>query len=95
MASAPVIYYVDGDELPDLTVEFEGVDLSTWSSVELRIRLTDDTLVTSALVVDDGPNGLGHFEFTAGDIVTGRHHAEIRTVRTSARRMRPLSSIFS
>lgn len=77
------LFYVEADELPDLPFELEGIDLSTFSSIKLRIRLDTGGIVEVDAVIDDAPNGLGHFEFATGEIIKGNHLAEIRTVRAS------------
>ena len=81
--SQPLIRYVDNDELPDIPFEFEGIDLAIYSSITLRIRREDGTLLTRPHVIDDGANGKGHFEFITGDITPGNHEMEIRTVLVS------------
>lgn len=77
------LLYVAADELPDISFEFEGVDLAIYTSITFRMRRSDGKLITSSHVVDDGPGGLGHFPFVAGDMIEGAHRAEIRTVLLS------------
>lgn len=81
MASKVTLLYVEDDRLPDLSFEFEGVNLVIYASITLRIKREDGKLITSTGVVDDAAAGLGHFEFLAGDLIEGNHLAEIRTVR--------------
>lgn len=73
-----VIHYVDTDELPILSFEYEDQDLSVFASIVLRIRRPDGRLIEKAAVIDDAPGGLFHFEFAVGDLIFGHNRAEVR-----------------
>lgn len=88
----PALFYVAADELPDLSFEFEGVDLSTLSSITLRIKRSDGKLVTATGIVDDAAAGKGHFEFATGDLIEGTHEMEIRTIRLADSKPRTFPS---
>lgn len=79
----PALFYVESDELPDLSFTFEGIDLSIYSSITLRVRREEGTLLQVAATIDDAAAGEGHFAFSAGEITRGNHEAEIVTVRVS------------
>lgn len=93
MSGIGTFFFVEADLLPDFPVLFEvededGVvtgplDLTGFTTIELRMRREDGILVVRPITIDDGPNGLGHFEWVAGDLARGEHEAEIRMVRTS------------
>jgi hypothetical protein len=78
MPKLPRIYYVEDDRLPDLAVEFEGTDLSGYTSILLHLRRADGKLVVKTAVIDDVTNGFFHFAWAAGDLAEGKHQAEIR-----------------
>ncbi len=81
--AVPQVLYVESDMLPDLSFEFEGINLSIYTSITLRVRREDGTLLTRLATIDDAAGGLGHFAFAAGEITPGNHEAEIRTIRAS------------
>lgn len=90
MSAGPqVLFFVEGDLLPNLSVGFEGQDL-TGFTLFLHFRKPDGTRVTKAGIVDDlNAGGAGtalfHFEWAAGDLVTGDSDAEIEIIDGSAR----------
>lgn len=79
----PAVHYVESDRLPDLSFTFEGVDLTTFSFIKLRVRREDGTILEIDATIDDAANGAGHFEFAAGDLTSGNHVMEIQTTRAS------------
>ena len=83
MAKKPTIYRVAEDELPNVSMTFTGQDLSIYSSIKMRVRLENKSLLEVDAVIDDAPNGVCHFEFADGDLVAGDHTCEWRFVRTS------------
>ena len=93
MASNLEFHFVDADLLPDFPFTFELEDdkgkvtgpdaLSNYSSIQIRLRRDDGTLIIRDHTVVDGPNGKGTFEWLAGDIINGIHEAEIRRIRAS------------
>lgn len=93
MTGIGTFFFVETDLLPDFSVLFEvededglvtgPLDLTGFISIDLRMRRDDGQLIVRPITIDDGPNGLGHFEWAAGDLVQGEHKAEIRMVRTS------------
>lgn len=90
MSAGPnVLFFVENDLLPDLSVGFEGQDI-TGFSFSLHFRKPDGTRVTKAGIVDDlNVGGLGtavfHFEWAVGDLVTGDSDAEIEIIDGSAK----------
>lgn len=75
-----VLNFVEGDRLPDVDFEFTGTDVSIpaqFASITLRVRRVDGTKLAKAAVIDDGPNGLFHFEWAVGDLTEGQHKAEV------------------
>lgn len=93
MPSANTFFFVETDLLPVFDVAFEvedddgnvtgPLDLGLYTSIDLRLRQEAGALRVRPIVVDDGPNGLGHFEWVAGDLVQGVHAAEIILIRAS------------
>lgn len=83
--SQVVLYYVDTDELPLLTFEYEDQDLADFASIVLRVRRPDGRLVEIAATIDDAPSGMFHFEFAEGDLQAGNHEAEVRFVDLSGK----------
>ena len=90
MSAGPnVLFFVEGDLLPNLSIEWESQDI-TGFSFSLHFRKPDGTRVTKTGIVDDlNAGGLGtavfHFEWAAGDLVTGDSDAEIEITDGSAR----------
>lgn len=72
-----VIYYTSTDRKPDLDFEFDGVDLSSFSAITMRLRQQSGLLVERAAVIDDAANGLFHIEWADGDLPLGTHKAEL------------------
>ena len=78
-----VLNFVDSDRLPDVDFELENVDVSVPSkfiSITLRVRKEGGTTLSKPAVIDDGPNGLFHFEWDPGDLSKGQHRAEVTFV---------------
>ena len=71
------IYYVATDRKPNLDFEFDGVDLSSFSAINVRLRQQAGVLVLQPAVIDDAANGLFHVEWDAGDLPLGTHEAEV------------------
>lgn len=90
MSAGPnVLFFVEGDLLPNLDVGWEGQDI-TGFSFALHFRKPDGTRVTKVGIVDAiNGGGLGtavfHFEWSAGDLVAGDSDAEIEVTDGSAR----------
>ncbi len=62
-----------------------AVNISTvFSSIDLLWERPTLILVTLPVQIDDGPNGLGHFEPTAPDMVPGNHFLRIKAVVTAS-----------
>lgn len=58
-----------------------AVDISTFfSSIVLQWERADLALVELAVVIDDGPNGLGHFAPTEAQMIPGTHDLRIKAV---------------
>jgi len=82
------IELVENDLLPYLNVEWSGQDITSYT-IELHVRYEDGTKITRSAVVDDYNVGgagtaLFHFEWQAGDLITGTHTAEIEATNPSA-----------
>lgn len=76
-----IMDFVEGDLLPHLDVEWEGVDITGYS-IKLNIRRPNGTKVTIDAVLDDlNVGGAGsaifHFEWSPGDLIVGESDAEI------------------
>lgn len=82
MGRTHIIELVEGDRLPDLPFEFAGEDI-TGMQIFLNIEREDGARFRKPAVVDEvGDPGNGvpaafHFEWEPGDLVRGRHHAEV------------------
>ena len=89
MSAGPnVLFFVEGDLLPNLSIEWEGQDI-TGFTFSLHFRKPDGTRVTKAGIIDTANvGGLGtaifHFEWAAGDLVTGDSDAEIEVFDASS-----------
>jgi hypothetical protein len=84
-------YFVSGDLLPVFSFKFRKEDaegnitndaLSNYTAIKLRMRREDGVLIVVDHTVDDDAAGEGHFAWSAGDLATGTHKAEI--VRSTA-----------
>lgn len=90
MSAGPgVLFFVEGDLLPNLSVGWKEQDVSGFS-FSLHFRKPDGTRVTKVGIVDDANVGgagtaVFHFEWSAGDLVTGDSDAEIEVIDGSAR----------
>lgn len=73
----PIMRFVEGDQEPDSIFMFEDTDLSAFSTIELRIRRNDCDLLVKTAIVDDAENGVFHFAWGAGDLIEGRHEADL------------------
>jgi len=91
MSSIPNYHLVAGDLLPVFSFKFRREDedgnitndaLSNYTAIKLRMRREDGQLVVIDHTVDDDAAGEGHFAWSAGDLASGVHRAEI--VRTTA-----------
>ena len=82
MARTHIIELVEGDRGPDLPFELEGEDISGLT-IFLNIQREDGVQFQRAAIIDAvGDPGAGvpaafHFEWSPGDLVRGRHNAEI------------------
>ena len=76
------IPFVADDRLPELFVTFNQdgapVDISAFTSITLRIRKPDNTLLIKTAVIDDGPAGKFHFEWDVGDLTQGNFESRIK-----------------
>lgn len=72
-----LVHMVSQDELPNLNFEFEDQDISTYVSIKLRIRAPNGIKHEYDAVIDDGPNGLFHFEIGTNDLGEGLHKMEV------------------
>lgn len=71
-----IIYFVSGDEAA-LTVKFEGLDLSTYDSITMKVRREDGgSFSKSVTPVGSTDPESGTVEFAATDLNTGDHKAE-------------------
>ena len=82
MSAGPnVLFFVEGDLLPNLSIEYELQDI-TGFDIKLHFRKPDGTKTTKTAIIDDANlGGLGtatfHFVWSAGDLVEGDSSAEI------------------
>ena len=87
MSCDVVIELVDGDLLPYLAVTWENQVITGWD-IKLHVRLEDGTKYTRTAIIDDDGTTTGdsqfHFEWQSGDLVQGRHEAEIEAFNTSS-----------
>ena len=90
MAHGPkVLYFVEGDLLPNLSIEWEDQDISGFS-IFLHFRKPNGTRVTKNAVIDDANVGgtgtaIFHFEWSVGDLVAGDSSAEIEVMDTNSK----------
>ena len=74
-------YFVAGDESPDTQFRFLGLDISTgYTSITLVLRREDNSVVSRAVVPEVGDTELGKVSWQTGDLISGRHSAEIQFV---------------
>lgn len=85
MPKLPRFNYVEDDELPNITLEFEGVDLGVFTSIVMNVRRPDGRLIVKTAVIDDAPNGLLHFEWAVGDLIEGLQTADIVFTESSGK----------
>ena len=81
--------FVEGDLLPNLSIKWESQDI-TGFTFSLHFRKPNGTRVTKAGIIDEANvGGLGtaifHFEWAAGDLVTGDSDAEIEVTDVSSK----------
>lgn len=60
-----------------------AVNLGLYTSIELIWERPNLALITRAIVIDDGPNGLGHFVPTPAEVVEGQHFLRVKGVLTA------------
>jgi hypothetical protein len=77
LTDQPVYNVVEGDDFPQIHIEIEGVDLALFASIQLHVRRPGGTKFVRDAVIDDGPNGKFHFEWEQGDLIAGRHEADV------------------
>ncbi len=83
MAVSPTnVFLVELDTRPVLSLELEDTDLAQFTSITLRMRRPDGTVVEVEATIDDEPNGLFHFEWGADDLQQGTSEIEIVFVGT-------------
>ena len=89
MSTGPrIIHFAEGDLLPWLDVEYEGVDI-TGFTIQLHFRKPNGTRTTKDAVVDDANVGgagsaLFHFEWASDDLKEGDSNAEIEITDASS-----------
>lgn len=77
MASQPVIYRVDGDIGPAITIEHRGLT-ATGLTITARFTKPDGTVYERTAVIDDnGPPALYHFDFQTGDLTEGDQQFDV------------------
>lgn len=76
-AGAPHVAMVEGDALPRIAGELVGVDLDLYSSITLRLRLEDGSLVEKTATIVSADDGTFRFDLDAADLPAGNHVAEI------------------
>lgn len=74
---APNVLLVSTDRKPFLSVTRQGVDLSIYVSIVLRVRRSDNVLFTLNAIIDDSAAGTFHFEWGSGNLQPGVHDGEI------------------
>lgn len=76
--------FTEGDLLPFISLEWEGVDLTGYTGV-LRVQQPSGVCFERPAIFDDAPNGKLHFEWVAGNLVEGLSVAEIELTDPQSR----------
>lgn len=69
-------YMVARDEAPDLQVRFDGLDLSEYSQIKMRIQKESGIRLTKTVTPDGVDPELGFVSWVQGDLTVGDHKAE-------------------
>jgi len=78
-----IINKVVGDTAPAMSFRFDGLILSVYSSITMRLTKPDGTTKISRTVVPDGTDDeLGSVTFQSSDLVEGRSTAEFLFVES-------------
>ena len=84
-----ILQFHEGDLLPYLYIDWEGSGSIVGYSFALHVRREDGSRISRTAVVDDdgtvSGNGAFHFEWQAGDLVRGRHTAEVEMTNPAAK----------
>lgn len=82
-----IIDLVEGDDAPPLALRFSGAVLSDYSSIALKVELENTKKRFSRTVTPDGEDDeLGTVTWQPGDLVRGRHKAEVEFIQTDTKR---------
>jgi hypothetical protein len=73
---------VEVDTRPTLQIVFTGVDLSIYSSIVIRVKRPDGTVIERTATIDSAADGAFHFDWQAGDLQYGTSLADIRFTET-------------
>ena len=66
-----------GDTAPDLTIRFDGLILSTYNAISMKLTKPDGvTKISRTVTPDVSDDELGTVTFQTGDLVAGRSTAE-------------------
>lgn len=84
MSNAIIRGFVSGDLLPWISVEWSDQDMTGYSAV-LRVQKPTGECFARAAVFDNAGVGRFHFEWLAGDLVSGTSKAEIEITDPFAR----------
>ena len=71
-----IIALVEGDNAPDLAVEFTGLTLSDYDTIYMKVKLDDGTRFARAVTPDAVNAELGSVTWVDGDLIRGKHSVE-------------------
>lgn len=71
-----IFYLVAKDTAPDLQIRFEGLNLTSYSNLEMFIRYASGDRLTKTITPDGVDLELGTVSWSAGDLIIGDHEAE-------------------
>jgi hypothetical protein len=79
-----IIDLVEGDLLPVLSLRFPGLDLSDYTPIALNVERENGTRFSRPVTPDGSDPELGTVSWQAGDLVEGRHEAEVEFVTSGS-----------
>jgi hypothetical protein len=78
-----IIDLVEGDAAPDLAVRFVGLALGPFSPIVFKVQKEDGTRFERTMIPDLTDEELAYVPWQNGDLVEGRHKAEIELTQVS------------
>ncbi len=78
-----IVDLVEGDDAPDLSIRFLGLDLGDYSLFQLHVETDKGARFSRSITPDGTDDELGTVAWSSGDLVRGRHRAECELTQTA------------